>query len=350
MADRVYHAPGVVDGAAPDRVSKGENILIKPVWIVLAGFLAAAGSGCKKDCTKDEACARAGDCTNKDGKCVASSDADCQKSATCGWSGMCSLVGDVCAPTTAEHCRASKSCAQKATCGYNAEKHRCEPSSPADCKQSEACKTGTGEAKACRFDADRRICVGGTRQVCADPEGESCRIRGQCHDHGSASAKMRDGELVQETNVACVAKTDADCRASEDCREYGRCSVTPTGSCIISKPEDCQGSDLCRNEGRCSPGQHDGSPGCVVGSAADCARTCPITGLCGGGTGLCMATDDAMCAAASNCKDLGTCGRSAKYSECEPRSLADCQASAICKKENKCRWVSRVNDSSECNL
>jgi hypothetical protein len=53
-----------------------------------------------------------------------------------------------------------------------------------------------------------------------------------------------------EALSVCLAKSDADCAASEACKAWGRCSLVG-GHCAAKSEADCQQSQACQQEGRC---------------------------------------------------------------------------------------------------
>jgi hypothetical protein len=90
----------------------------------------------------------------------------------------------------------------------------------------------------------------------------NCRASWACFDHGRC----------EESDGACVATSDADCRGSRAaCGFFGRCRAIG-GKCVAMEDSDCRASMCCRDLGRCSPVGDD----CAVRDAADCegARAC----------------------------------------------------------------------------
>ena len=72
-------------------------------------------SRCEK-CSDLTQCTGGGQCTAKDGACVATSTADCKKSASCKENGPCTAKGDVCVVGSDADCQQSVACAKEHFC------------------------------------------------------------------------------------------------------------------------------------------------------------------------------------------------------------------------------------------
>lgn len=138
------------------------------------------------------------------------------------------------------------------------------------------------------------VACSGKDDDCCDRE--VCRLQGMCSKRG-------DG--------VCVAKTDAQCRASLDCAVAGLC-VQFADRCIAKTPENCKGSWGCREHARCST---RGGEKCDVGSDTDCKNS----ELC---------SKEGKCVLSSTSYDSG---------ECVANSDDDCQRSKACSDESRCR-------------
>jgi hypothetical protein len=152
---------------------------------------------CKKSCVEDPDCVLRGQCTEKDGHCVAGSDEDCRKTADCAMYGRCSAVDDFCAARTNEDCEGSYYCRAIATC--TAQGGQCARASDEDCKRS-----------------------------------RQCASRGQC----------------TLGRAACTLLSDADCALTTGCAKRGECSLV-AGKCVAAKDADCAQSEACKRFGWC---------------------------------------------------------------------------------------------------
>jgi hypothetical protein len=111
-----------------------------------------------------------------------------------------------------------------------------------------------------------------------------------------------------------VAK-DSDCKASEACRRYSRCTAEQ-GRCGTFGPADCEQGELCKKQGFCSFVRDH----CELTSRADCEKTegCRLFGSC------------------SFVEDTGK-SASGKSPGCVIGSDADCRQSLACKDRKACR-------------
>jgi hypothetical protein len=158
-----------------------------------------------------------------------------------------------------------------------------------------------------------------------------CKIRGHCAYEPSLNA--------------CVARDDADCRASRGCRVTGLCTFQGD-TCIGGSDEDCRASERCRDEGLCKFG-----PGainvCMAASAADCraSTACKKDGRCGLVGELCQVVKTEDCRASTGCRGQGHCtlqrmGRLPNQkTRCGALSDDDCKNAKVCKDEGKCTAV-----------
>ena len=76
--------------------------------------------------------------------------------------------------------------------------------------------------------------------MCVARSDADCRASKGCGEHGRCIRKL-DG---------CRAKTDVDCQRSEDCKRHGYCTAR-LDWCIPATDADCQRSDVCKTSGRC---------------------------------------------------------------------------------------------------
>ncbi len=142
------------------------------------------------------------------------------------------------------------------------------------------------------------------RGALADKQ-EQCPKSSDCADDGRCQAAIR--WYPPPVVVECVAATDADCQASRDCRNLGRCRVQE-GRCAALKDEDCRSTERCRVDGWCTA--RDG--GCVATKVEDCRAT-------------------------KGCKERGAC--TPVEDVCVPGSDEDCQKSELCRSRGACREV-----------
>jgi hypothetical protein len=115
-------------------------------------------------------------------------------------------------------------------------------------------------------------CVAGEEEHCA--RSQACRVHGRCTLLGNK----------------CDVVTDADCKASEVCKEDGSCQriIRWDGTAACVPP--CDRREPCRAVGYC---QRKGER-CLPGSDADCAQSlaCKLKGRCVvGGDGRCDLPD-----------------------------------------------------------
>jgi hypothetical protein len=97
------------------------------------------------DCKRSAFCERSGRCKAHGGSCVigAESNADCRKGhgaasrSPCLLDGQCTAKDGVCVASSDADCQGSKACAEFAAC--TATDGQCKLLSEADCKRSEVC-------------------------------------------------------------------------------------------------------------------------------------------------------------------------------------------------------------------
>ena len=86
------------------------------------------------------------------------------------------------------------------------------------------------------------------------------------------------------TDGACVATSDAECRASQGCRWLGLCAARG-GRCVAADGASCRFARVCGENGRCAPVSGE----CRATSDADCRASlmCRKIGWCSVQDGLC---------------------------------------------------------------
>lgn len=252
--------------------SKETKLCLKTCHI--SGECAYREGGCyaqsDADCAKSELCSSHGKCAARDGKCVAGSDRDCLAATICKQSKLCSahLSGEC--GKSAAYCKASSECRELGHCSPS--RIACVAASDADCRQSEPCRhngkcthrsgecvvggesdcvqsTGCGSYRACRFELEQ-----------CRPDAQSCSKSAACSVHGRCTGDNPAPTTPYLGN--CRATKDADCRRSKACASDGRC-VVRSQQCAKS----CRDTEACRMEGRCTDGPNKS---CVAKTEADC--------------------------------------------------------------------------------
>jgi hypothetical protein len=138
-----------------------------------------------------------GRCTLRDGACVAESEAQCLASVACGQLGWCALQGDRCVAGSTEHCTGSLLCKRQGRC-----------------------------------DVRNGACTVATESGCL--ASKLCENEGRCG--------------VGLDGSTCVAVSQADCEASDDCvrldantgeleSKKNRCTLRE-GRCVATQCED----------------------------------------------------------------------------------------------------------------
>lgn len=156
--------------------------------------------------------------------------------------------------------------------------------------------------------------------------------RGYCERWGQC-AKRGEGPPSQ----TCVAVSDADCRRSSHCREFGRCVLAASGGRCVATAASCRASHVCTAKGRCT--LRDG--GCVRGAADDCSATatCRASGACSydATQKRCAALTNADCQGAKVCAEKGRCIASGGVCVGGGSDVA-CRKSTFCSRWGRCHW------------
>ncbi len=236
------------------------------------------------------------------------------------------------------------------------------PAEPVDpCAHEPAC-TESGrcekdpEGTRCRgrvCDPADSDCIARSDQECST--SARCKHSGECTSWNSLNAKQL-GDTESKDPLGCIegavccVDSDDDCRNSENCSKFARCSAGDTmmgdavfRTCVIASDADCALSDWCKNLGDCSFFAGD-TPRCgkvqPALTAAVCMSSpgCKISGICGFEDGKCV-VNDAGCRASSACKVSGACTvvQSATQGlSCEPAADVDCAGSQRCAESGAC--------------
>jgi hypothetical protein len=257
------------------------------------------------------ACKLDGQCTARDGECVAGSDADCEQSYRCRRDGWCT-----------------------------ARDGKCVAGEDDDCRQSEVCEVfGFCEAVdgACTLPApDRRELVGGVleqpagflKHYGARPDTAAGTVVdiGPRSGTGSEYAGPELPESAPRERLPAAAAlepfgTVEDCSDRRICEVYGRCSAVD-GECVVRSDENCRGSAVCEQLGRCR------------GRGGECVAASDSQESSGGAEDL-SCTDSPLCDMWGRCTESG--------GDCIVGSSEDCRRSWYCKHFGRCekrsdRW------------
>ena len=140
-----------------------------------------------------------------------------------------------------------------------------------------------------------------------------------CNEH-------RDAAMSADAKVAAptTRKTCSPCASTADCDPGWECEhwdLFPTSS-----------KDVCKTAAEhVSP-----EPECNVDCRMDSWRGCKDTGACGLVDGQCVPTNDADCAASTQCQYVGACTFIAAEARCGAASDADCATSSDCLAKGNC--------------
>jgi len=189
------------------------------------------------------------------------------------------------------------------------------------CEATEGCKiTGacsnqsTSTTTVEEFGSKGDVHVERTRSGgCGPSKPEHCKSSQFCKERGWCSL----GKAIGGSGTECVIGTDADCRASDSCRELGQCARLTDRICIATSDADCAAAAECAARGHCVFKRKDKD-----------------------GVALCGPKAAADCKAAPYCAKKGYCNlvQSRGLDQCGAKSDADCQASEECKTKGLCRW------------
>jgi len=157
---------------------------------------------------------------------------------------------------------------------------------------------------------------------------EVCKSYGWCNIVSNFQARgWRAGldELRKGEHLTCAATSDAGCRESSYCKDFGRCTAGASG-CIASSADDCRQTMACLASGWCSPLHGD----CRAVTVEDCRHTegCVDWGLCAPEGGSCQQATNESCRATVGCADDGVCG--AINGTCAATRSEDCAATELC--------------------
>ena len=243
-----------------------------------------------EECAQAKVCHEDGECTAKDGKCVAT---DCAKALTCKQEGQCTAKDGKCVA-------AGTDCAEALTC-----------------KQEGRCTAKDGKCVAVGTDcAKALICTQEGR--CTASEDGHCWVRDN-HDCAEAQVCTQEGRCTAEAPIACIAGKDSDCARLCKDKKSDRC-FAQGGKCV-GQNETCGELPGCKTGGLCTA-TRDGQ--CVLRGHADCERSdlCKVSGQCTYMNGRCIAwgTD---CLEREVCKRDGKC--TAFDGHCVVSSPTDCQ-------------------------
>ena len=222
-----------------------------------------------------------------------------------------------------------------------------------DCSMGLSCTSGW----VCKRPSDPRLlCPNDCRAT------DECRDQGKCTVMSSRCTAASDLECRRTAscvlrgqcsarNGSCVPVTDDDCKLSEICKVSGLCGYH-NGACVTT-PDSCRNHENwraeCQRLGKCSPA----FSGCAALSAADCADTpsCKHDGQCTPHDGECMYGSDADCQKSWKCVSDGSCsfrqfGTLNSGETCGPSREDDCRRSKGCKEFGDCHLI--LSAESKC--
>ncbi len=179
-----------------------------------------------------------------------------------------------------------------------------------------------------------------------------CQRKGHCAVHEGACVAISDADCraslfcklhgrCARLGDRCVAACDTDCAKSEGCGRAGDC-VLADGACVPGSSPQCGRSNACSLEGRCT---FDGQR-CIVGSDADCAgsQRCVWQKQCTAAAGKCVCDPDQHdcahpeCPGGANCAcehaddcDAGVCMAFATGGRCVDLCTESCAAYTTCQ-------------------
>jgi hypothetical protein len=207
-----------------------------------------------------------------------------------------------------------------------------------DCTEHGKCKKGEGASG----------CVAASDADCKASDG--CKQKGKCTAKDGKCSALTDADC-KDSQLCSVSKFcqsfDGGCvdfdrhfdpRCTKECRKDGHC-VRKGDKCIAMSQKHCWGTptdkpaeeSICYLVGRCTLANET----CIVGSAADCAQTkgCKKEAKCALADGKCQATVE-ECGKHLLCTNSGQC--SVKDGACVAGGNADCKKSAYCTKHGQC--------------
>jgi hypothetical protein len=176
-----------------------------------------------------------------------------------------------------------------------------------------------------------------------------CKQSGKCAEKVTKTVEMVGGRPEVRKASTCIATSDGECKAADDCRTHGDCALTDPGECRPKNDADCLNSERCKTSGNCTKASV-----CAVTNAKDCSgEVCTKNGLCkfvslSSQHGRCEPASAADCKKSARCRTEGACaamkGGSHGGTVCGAASDADCKAAAICKNEQRCRQGKAIED------
>lgn len=198
------------------------------------------------------------------------------------------------------------------------------------------------------------VSVSGPARADRCPDSPECKKEGRCtlvgnHCQATTQAQCRASTDCKMKGVcrltrldggqrAClVGGTDADCRRTDGCRRGGACTAGPDGvGCQPRSVDDCRRSDGCLDDGRCALRRVY----CDIGGEEDCRRSrgCKIRGRCrlvagGSGESRCGASVEADCRSSLGCLLEGAC--TLDRAKCRV-GQGDCKDTDLCRYRGAC--------------
>jgi len=185
-------------------------------------------------CQRSEVCLMHGRCKAEGGQCVVN-DTGCVESLACKILGQCDVSPVVegrkwrsCVATQDSMCRRSLACQKVGQCDF----------SPRAKPEDQDPMTAGSKAKPTSYlaPAEEALEIG---DCVFSIQNKSCK--GVCERLGRCSPNKVG---------TCVALMDAECRLSEVCKRYGRCSAKG-GECVAKSNQDCRRGQNCKMFGYC---------------------------------------------------------------------------------------------------
>lgn len=148
------------------------------------------------------------------------------------------------------------------------------------------------------------------------------------------------GKAAQKVGARRKAAADSKCRHSSSCTDWGKCSASASGACIATSNADCKASRHCRENDYCAWSKLGNSCRTAGASDTECRKhnRCYDFGWCTSRHGACVAGKDSDCRESKGCKENGSCAAGPE-GRCVWTSDADCAASEVCEKYGWCRLV-----------
>lgn len=212
----------------------------------------------------------------------------------------------------------------------------CSACKKASCSTGPECKEfGLCGLRTFRAGEGFKACIPDSESNCL--KSTACKREGLCH---------LDSAIHPER---CVAKTAADCLATQECAALGRCTLSDIGTCVTSAA-GCSRSSAMRAQQRTRPShpmelgpprpmsfrdrKRDDEMRCEPGPAG-CDAACREEGACANQSGECLAMSADDCRKSAVCARNGRCSLDATTHTCVARESSDCAKADVCVRGGK---------------